>query len=179
MTKTISDTVIAGLAFHCHHTQLMEWVYDYEKRVRYIKTQKPVEEQETRLRLFQMIPESKLPHTKEWDAYKKAVNAYKKAVNAYKKADASYKKAVNAYDEAGGAYDEAGGAYRKIEDAQEKAEGAYKKAEATYIKAVDPYRKAEGTYEKALKAYCTSLPIEALHERLCPDCPWDGKTIFP
>ena len=81
---------------------------------------------------------------------------------------------------------------------------AYKKAVATaleaYRKAVAPaweaYRKATAlaseAYEKvedsALEAYkkATALAsakrdraINALHSKECPDCPWDGETIFP
>ena len=39
-------------------------------------------------------------------------------------------------------------------------------------------------YDEAWKAYdeayrACKLEIEALHELECPNCPWDGKTIFP
>jgi len=37
----------------------------------------------------------------------------------------------------------------------------------------EAYYKAREAY---YKAYGKELTI--LHEELCPDCPWDGKTIF-
>ena len=61
-------------------------------------------------------------------------------------------------------------AYRKAVDAYEKAWDAYRKAEDAYEKAGDAYEKAEDANMPALKA---------LHAELCPDCPWDGHTIFP
>ena len=46
-----------------------------------------------------------------------------------------------------------------------------------YNKARRAYYKARQTYTKALN---NSMPaIEELHKIECPDCPWDGKTIFP
>jgi len=51
----------SGLAFHCYHGVLVEYVYDYDKRVEAIKDTKPIEEQELRLRLFRLIPYNRLP----------------------------------------------------------------------------------------------------------------------
>ena len=91
----------SGLAFHCHHDCLIEYVYDYNERVRFIKSDKPQEEQELRLRLFKLIPLRKL---------------------------------------------------------------------------LPVIRKADAEWEKA---YAEREPqLEKLHQKLCPDCPWDGKTIF-
>ena len=61
-----------------------------------------------------------------------------------------------------------------------KAWAAYdKKARAAYAKkawaAYD--KKAWAAYEKAWAAYAPE--IEALHAIECPDCPWDGSSIFP
>ena len=116
----------SGLAFHVHHDRLMEYCYDYDERVGYIKTGKPAEEQELRLRLFKLIPLDRIPgkDSKIWEAHNKAGEAL---------------------DKAGEAYDEAREAYNKA-------------------------REAYG------KAY--SSEIVALHKELCPDCPWDGTTIF-
>ena len=134
------DKIKSGLAFHCHHGILWEWVYDYDKRVAVIKADKPVEEQKLRLRLFQFIPEDRIPGktSPEWKAYDKTGKAYVKAWEAYDKA-------WEAYDKARGACDKAGGAY---------------------VKAWEAYDKAIGQ------------DIEQLHKELCPNCPWDGKTIF-
>jgi len=50
------------------------------------------------------------------------------------------------------------------------------KARETYEKAQEAYDKAWEAYGKALS---DNLPaIKALHEQECPDCPWDGQSIF-
>src|SRR3989304_4153186 len=64
----------------------------------------------------------------------------------------------------------AGDARDKAYDANAKARDAYDKARAAYVKAKAAYN----------KAYDECLPqIEALHALECPDCPWNGTTIFP
>ena len=109
----------SGLAFHCHHDILSEYVYDYDERVKYIKEKKLASEQELRLKLFQLIPKDKLPgkDSIEWKACNKAQEACNKA-------------------------------QKGCDNAQE----------AYYFK-----------YQKE---------IDQLHNELCPDCPFDRKTIF-
>src|SRR3990167_8897844 len=46
-----------GLSIHCHHSILVEYCYDYQKRVEYIKKNKLQDEQEIRLRLFKILPQ--------------------------------------------------------------------------------------------------------------------------
>ena len=66
------------------------------------------------------------------------------------------------------------------QDAYDKARADYDKAWDAYDKAWDAYDKARDAYDKARdafgKAYTSEL--EQLHKELCPDCPWDGKSIF-
>src|SRR3972149_6330565 len=65
----------------------------------------------------------------------------------------------------------------KAGDARGKAKAAYDKAKAAYDKDWDAFGKDWDAYRKAYDKY---LPqIEALHALECPDCPWDGFTIFP
>ena len=65
----------------------------------------------------------------------------------------------------------------KAGDARDKAKAAYDKAKAAYDKDWDAFGKDWDAYRKAYDKY---LPqIEALHALECPDCPWDGFTIFP
>ena len=104
---------ITGFAFHCHHNKLVEWVSDYHQRVKYIKREKPPEEQALRLRLFKMIPPDRLPA----DLYK---------------------------------------------------------ARADFAKAVADFAKV---WADAARAWA-DVDWKSLHEELCPDCPWDGETIF-
>lgn len=66
-------------------------------------------------------------------------------------------------------------ACNKAEAAYNKAEVSYNKAWADYDKAMVAFDKAEAAYNKAL----SSKAIQALHAKECPNCPWDGTTIFP
>jgi len=51
------------------------------------------------------------------------------------------------------------------------------KAWADWSKVRDDYNKASADY---YKAWADCWPeIEALHAAECPNCPWDGTTIFP
>ncbi len=54
---------------------------------------------------------------------------------------------------------------------------AYDKARDVHNKARDARVKARDVYVKARDACMPDL-IE-LHKELCPDCSWDGKSIFP
>ena len=133
-------TIKRGLAFHCHHDSLVEYVHNYDERVKFIKTSKPKKEQSLRLRLFQLIPDEKVPgkDSLEWEAYDKAWVAYDKARAAYNKAWEACEKTWEAYIE---------------------ASATWNKAKAAYI---EKYRRE----------------IEELHKELCPDCTWNGKSIF-
>jgi len=163
----------SGLAFHCHHDILMEYVYDYNERVDFIKEYKPPEEVGLRLRLFKMIPYDKVPK-KGLDAYLKAFAAYDKAANALDKAYGALQKEINSFEKAKDAYPKKRKAHDKAWHAHLKACSAYFKAEYACARAEDACLKARDAYlrqnEKALLK---------LHSELCPNCPWDGKTIFP
>ncbi len=90
----------SGFAWHCHHDVLMEYVVDYDERAKYIQENKPKNELELRLRLFQMVTGPLSP-------------------------------------------------------------------------ALDTARAALDT------AIRDNMPaLLALHAQECPNCPWDGKTIF-
>src|SRR3989344_1876664 len=119
---TEKAAVQQGFFWHVHHTVLLEWCYNYEERARYIRTNKPRNEQETRLRLFKPV-QGRLP-----EAVVKAHQAYVEARQAYDKASQAYDKAEQALDEV-------------LED--------------------------------------NTAKIEALHAKECPNCPWNGHTIFP
>ncbi len=154
-------TIKRGLAFHCHHDILVEYVHDYDERVKFIKTSKPKKEQSLRLRLFQLIPDEKVlgKDSPQGEAYYKAREAYYKVEEAYYKAWEAYYKARVAYNKARVVYNKAWEAYYKVEEAYYKAWVAYDKATEAYLE------KYQGEIEK-------------LHKELCPDCPWNGKSIF-
>ena len=45
------------------------------------------------------------------------------------------------------------------------------------IEARDAHYEARDAYDKARDAY--KPQVEKLHAKECPNCPWDGTTIFP
>ena len=50
-------------------------------------------------------------------------------------------------------------------------------ADAVRVKADAAWDEAYAAWDEAVK---DNLPaIEALHRKECPNCPWDGKSIFP
>lgn len=126
-----------GFYWHVHHDRLIEWCHNYGERREYIRTQKPVHERETRLRLFQPV---------KGDLPQEVIAEFQ----AYEKAEQAYFKAYQAYYEARQAYDEA--------------------TWQTFIKA------RQALDEVLIK---NSAVIDALHKAECPNCPWNGDTIFP
>lgn len=143
--------------WHIHHDRLLEPATEpIENRIAYIKAHKPPEQVETRLRLLKPV-RGKLP--------------------------AELVKAGEVRAEAWEVYNEAGEAYNNAWEVRVDAGEAYDKAVAAYDKAGEVYNEAWGTYFKAWGAYNKALEtyqqIKALHAEECPNCPWDGRTIFP
>ena len=70
-------------------------------------------------------------------------------------------------------------AYYKTWEASDKSWEASVKAWEVYAKAWETRDEARRAYDKILKKY--SKEINELHEKECPNCPWDSKqqTIFP
>lgn len=157
--------------WHCHDKLLLEWVWDYEERVKYIRIAKPIGEQKLRLCLFQPVKGDLPPEVvRAWEAYNEAREAYDGAQEAYDEAQEACDEAQEACDEAEEAYDEAWEACDEAQEARARAWEACAKARGAYVK-------AWAACEKAMEKY--RVEIEALHAQECPDCPWDGKTIFP
>ena len=154
--KTPTDDPVMGLAFHCYHNLLINWVYDYQKRVDYIRTSKPRKEQELRLRLFKMIPEDDLPKTEEYDTYIATGTVYNEAYN-------TCNEAYNTCNEA---------------HTCNEVHNACNEACDVYYEAYDVYYEAYDAYDEACASYIRSFDLDDLHQRLCPNCPWDGETIF-
>src|SRR3990167_8178308 len=150
--------------WHIHHEVLLERSDDIQARIDSIQAEKPKHEGDIRLRLLKPVQGTLPPKlVKAGDARDKAYDANAKARDAYDKARDAYVKAGDARDKAKAAYDKAWDAFGKDWDAYVKAKAAFVKAKAAYN-----------------KAYDECLPqIEALHALECPDCPWNGTTIFP
>src|SRR3989337_2292713 len=157
--------------WHIHHEVLLEWSDDIQERIDFIQAEKPKHEVEIRLRLLKPVQGALPPKlVKAGDARDKAYDANAKARDAYDKARDAYVKAGDARDKAKAAYDKAWDAFVKASVAYAKAGDAFVKAKAAFVKAKAAYN----------KAYDECLPqIEALHALECPDCPWNGTTIFP
>src|SRR3989337_3040932 len=136
--------------WHIHHEVLLEWSDDIQERIDYIKAHKPPHEVVSALGLLKPFQGALPPKLV------KAKAAYDKARDAFVKASVAYAKARDAYD---------------------KARDAFVKASVAYAPPREAYDTARDAYNKA---YDECLPqIEALHALECPDCPWNGTTIFP
>jgi len=146
-----------GLYWHVHHGILIEWCYNYDERVNFIRTDKPKNERATRLRLFKPVTGT-LP------------KEVMKAGKAYDKTRGAYDKVLKACDKAWKACRKARKACPKVAEARSKARKAYDKAWEVCEKAGDALD----------KALLNNMPmIKKLHTKECPRCPWNGKTIFP
>jgi len=130
----------SGLAHCVHHDIHWEYCYNYQKRVEFIKENKPKEEQELRLKLFKLLPNKLVPgrESAEWKACIKTGKSYNKALQSRIMAWEAFNKATDDYNEALNAYYEAWDAY--------------------------------------FSKYTEELQI--LHNKMFPDCPWDGESIF-
>jgi len=152
-------------AWHIHHEVLVEPLTEpIENRIAFIRTNKPDDEIETRLRLLKPV-QGVLPVA--------VVEAWK----AYDEAWKAYDEAWTARDEAWKAYDEAWKAYDEAWKARDEAWKARVEAEKAYVEVWNAYVEAGKACDEAWKAYVEE--IEALHAIECPNCPWDGHTIFP
>ena len=138
-------------AWHVHHEQLIEVLYHtIEERREYISTQKPEHERDLRLRLLKPVI-GPLPTI---------------LVEAGKASDEAWKALVEASKTHGEAW-----------KALYEAKKAYGEATKAYDKASKAFDEASKAFDEASKA---SQPIiEQLHSNECPNCPWNGHSIFP
>lgn len=150
--------ITSGPFWHIHHDRLLEWSGDIEKRIACIESDKPQEEIGTRLHLMKPVlgrlPEEVVEASK---AHYEASKAHYEACKAHLEA------ACKAHHKTSMTLDEAN-------KARYEACRAHYEASKTCCEA-----------SKALdEAIMRNLPaIEALHKQECPNCPWNGTTIFP
>jgi len=150
-----------GLYWHLHHNILLEYCYDYDERVRYIKANKPPDEIDERLRLFQPV-KGKLPIRIE-----RAVEMF---VNMNVDPSKTSDKVWKACNELGLAY------FRLAMDGDVEARETCIKAQKDYSMAWENHCGAELIYlDELLKIYRSA--IEKLHDKECPGCLWDGKKL--
>ena len=151
-----------GWYWHVHHEILAERSYDIVERVVYIMGCKEPDEIEPRLRLLRPV-RGPLPAM-----LVEASARYDKALSEWHEANARWHEACEVWLESDLNWSHPGSPDR-VDDWTEalKAKNA---AEDALSEANDAVR----------AAYATCLPeLEALHAKECPDCPWDGRTIFP
>ena len=153
----------SGLAHCVHHDIHWEYCYDYRGRAEFIKANKPEDEQDLRLKLFKLIPNKLVPgiESKEWRSYVKAGQKFWKSKLFCIKATETYNKVwqsrIMAWE-----------AYSALE-----AWKAYKKARKANYDALHSYDEAWDAY---FSKYAEEL--QTLHNKMFPDCTWNGKTIF-
>ena len=154
------NTIKSGLAIHCHHDILIEHCYDYDERVRVIKRDKLQNEQETRLRLFKLLPKKAIDELPA--EVRKAYAEWRKAYAEWCKAYAEWRKATA----------EVRKAYAEVR----KAYAEWCKAYAEWCKAYAEWCKATAEVRKAY-AECRKADQEAWHKKWCGCKEWNGKEI--
>jgi len=154
--------------WHVHHDVLLEYSDNIKERISYIEKNKPAHEVRVRLRLMKRvrgrIPEPIIKAGKAILAAKKAIGAANKTRD---KSCASHYRARWALY---GGLKGANKAWLEADEVLTKASQSLDRATARYIKAICAFDCAIQNNRGAL---------EALHQQECPDCPWDGHTIFP
>jgi len=162
MTAPTPSPKVGSLVWHIHHDVLVEPLTEpFATRVAYIKAEKPVSEIDTRLRLMKPVW-GKLP---ELD---KARAELDRASAEWDKADAELDKADAELDKADAESDKARAELDKARAELDKARAEWAKADAESVK-------ADAEWDKA----CRLSSVLALHAEECPNCPWNGETIFP
>lgn len=95
----------SSFAIHCHHNILVEYCYNYKKRVKTIKQNKPLSEQATRLRLFKLLPDNALKEIPQnWQKadtkWQKTRSDCQKTYNEWKKTRSDWQKAYDDWQKA-------------------------------------------------------------------------------
>jgi len=163
-----------GWAIHCHHGVLVEWCYDYDKRAKAIKKDKPKHEQETRLRLFKILPneavneipiEMQKANRKWWEARKKEQKAYKKEQKVYKKQQVEYQKLLEVY--------------QKLREAYQKWQNVCQEEREAYQEREEAYQERLSAYQEELEAYqeWPQKDKDKFHQRWCGCLEWNGQKI--
>lgn len=136
--------------WHIHHNELVEAATKpIENRERFIKRHKAPEEVELRLRLLKPVC-GKLPA------------AVIQAGEDFVKTREDYNSTWETY---------LGTKTRSGFTSNSEQWNAYERAGRAFSSAMSAYYRLTQIHHR--------VEIEALHAKECPDCSWDGKTIFP
>jgi hypothetical protein len=149
------DTLAGIWCWHIHHDTLCERSQQpLVERAKWIREKKGKTEVATRLRLMAPVRRPERLPSALIDAWR----AWERAGKQNERAWAAYNATATLWD-------------------CQKAWTAHQKLWADYQAANLTLKKARADYEKALGDHAAE--IDALHAEECPDCPWDGTTIFP
>mgnify|MGYP001609989862 CR=1 FL=1 len=177
-----------GVGIHCHHNVLVEVIEGLTERETYIRESKPAREQGLRLRLIAIFPDERLPLELQplvaaardaWAKRKPLEDGYEAKVKPFEDDyEAKVKLLDDDYEAKRKPLDDDYRAKRKpLEDAYRAKRKALADAYEAKRKALDEdYRAKCKALDEAMARFMPQLV--ALHAELCPDCPWDGHTIF-
>ena len=166
-----------GLFWHVHHGILLEWCHSYNERAVYIRMEKEASELVLRLRLFRPV-KGNLP-----DDVQKAGSVCGTAWAVFVETRAARDKAEAALDAASSIVNSAlstgwnAAILIAARSARDGARVAYQMSQAVCDEAQASYSHAANAFDRVCVEHRPA--IEALHKAECPDCPWDGHTIFP
>ena len=163
-------------AWHVHHDVLVEPLTEpIKNRIKYIKEFKPENEIKLRLRLLKVVkgelPKELVEAGKQYcEVRRKFFEAYEEGQKfveikqKYYKAKWEIKKGKLSKE------------FIKTERQYYEARQKITKTEKKYDEARRKFIKAKEKYYEAYKKY--ESQILSLHAKECPNCPWDGETIF-
>ena len=157
----------SGVCWHRRHTVLIEWCPDYDQRAEDIRNNKPESQQAIRLSLFKLV-KGELPE------------GVVKALQAYEQAWRTHEQTMRARDQTWQAYIQAWQTWQphgQISQARDQAVQADNQASQAHNQAVQACVQASQARDQVLKN--EKEAIERLHSLECPNCPWNGQTIFP
>ena len=176
------DVPAGALVWHFHHEKmLLEAAMEpLNMRAAFILSNKPEAERVTRLRLLRpVVHPEKMPAAvlAAYAARLQADTARLQAHAALSQAHAAWSQADAAWSQSHAAWSQAHAAWSQADAALSQAHAAWSQADAAWSQADEAWRKADAALSSAI--IDNHSAIEALHREECPDCPWDGQTIFP
>jgi len=179
---------IGDPCWHVHHGDglLFEYLTEpYKVRQKYIREYKSAEEVETRLRLFQPVRGTISPPNYWQEAYAKLREAGAMWREADAKRQEPYAKRQEAYAklrEAGAKRQEAYAEWWEADATWWEADAMLQEADAKWQEAYAKLREADAKLAEANAKWRSEPSWQAvldLHAKECPNCPWNGETIFP
>jgi len=142
-----------GMYWLCHHGLIVEWVDDYERRVKYIREEKKPRERPRRLKWFRRV-QGKLPA-----ALVRAARIGRERVDVYVKAR---NESIDCLLGVGPKTDFA--EYTRLTTREEELKKTARRADRRYTTLLKKHHRE----------------IMRLFRKECPGCPWNGeRLVFP